>query len=126
MNTTSTHRSGTELVDLSQLIRVPVRVPLVAPFFEMPAHLLLHQQGIVTQVHDAIRDSILETAILADHMVKVEPRGLYGERSTGGVDGLVDIIKQGPAEPSATGVARRRQYSLIAVAPLRAAAAAAA
>ena len=44
--------------------------------------------------------SILETAILADHMVKVEPRGLYGERSTGGVDGLVDIIKQGPAEPS--------------------------
>ena len=54
---------------------------------------------------DAIRDSILETAILADHMVKVEPRGLHGERSIGGVDGLIDIIKQGPAEPSATGVA---------------------
>ena len=38
-------------------------------------------------------------------MVKVEPRGLYGERGIGGVDGLVDIIKQGPTEPSATGVA---------------------
>ena len=38
-------------------------------------------------------------------MVKVEPRGLYGERYTGGVDGLVDIIKYGPTEPSATGVA---------------------
>ena len=29
----------------------------------------------------------------------------YGERYTGGVDGLVDIIKHGPTEPSATGVA---------------------
>ena len=77
----------------------------IAPFFEMPAHLLLAQRGIVTQIHDAIRDSILETAILADHMVKVEPRGVYGERHHGGVDGLVDLVKYGPVEPSATGVA---------------------
>ena len=83
-------------------MHLPCRIAL---FFEMPAHLLLHQQGIATQVHGAIRDSILETAILADHMVKVEPRGLYGERRTRGVDGLVDIIKYGPTEPSATGVA---------------------
>ena len=92
--------------DFALCLRARMHLPCrIAPFFEMPAHLLLHQQGIATRVHDAIRDSILETAILADHMVKVEPRGLYGERSIGGVDGLIDIVKQGPAEPSATGVA---------------------
>ena len=63
--------------------------------YPMPAHHLLLQRGVATQVHDAIRDSILETAILSDHMVKVEPRGLYGEQGTGGVDGVVDIIRQG-------------------------------
>ena len=47
----------------------------------------------------------METAILADHMVKVEPRGVYGERRLGGVDGLVDLVKHGPVEPTASGVA---------------------
>ena len=92
--------------DFALCLRARMHLPCrIAPFFEMPAHHLLHQRGVATQVHDAIRDSILETAILADHMVKVEPRGLYGERGTGGVDGVVDIIQQGPVEPSATGVA---------------------
>ena len=38
-------------------------------------------------------------------MLKVEPHGVYGERWRGGVDGLVDLVKYGPIEPTATGVA---------------------
>ena len=63
--------------DFALCLRARMHLPCrIAPFFEMPAHhLLLHQRGIVTQVHDAIRDLILETAVLADHVVKAEPQG---------------------------------------------------
>ena len=66
--------------DFVLCLRARMHLPCpIAPFFETPAHhLLLQQRGIVTQVHDAILDSILETSILADHMVKAEPRGQYG------------------------------------------------
>ena len=65
----------------------------------------MFQRGIATQVHDHTRDSTIETAILADHMAKVEPQGIYGETHNGGVDGIVDIMQYGPVEPSASAVA---------------------
>ena len=46
---------------------------------------------LVSQVHDAIWDSVLETAVLADHMVKMEPCGMYGNTNHRGVDGLIDV-----------------------------------
>ena len=39
---------------------------------------LIRQQGIVIAAHNAIRDSILETAALADHFVQAEATELYG------------------------------------------------
>ena len=92
--------------DFALCLRARMHLPSrIAPFFNMPAHLLMFQRGIATQVHDHIRDSITETAILADHMAKVEPQGIYGETHNGGVDGIMDIMQHGPVEPSASAVA---------------------
>ena len=69
--------------DFALSLRARMHLPCrIAPFYNMPAHLLLSQNGVATYVHNAIRDSICETAILADHAVRVEQRGVYGERHT--------------------------------------------
>ena len=43
--------------DFALCLHVRMHLPCrIAPFFKMPAHLLLAQRGIVTKIHDAIRD----------------------------------------------------------------------
>ena len=49
---------------------------------------LIRQQGIVIAAHNAIRDSILETAALADHFVQAEATELYDSPTR--VDGVIE------------------------------------
>ena len=57
-----------------------------------PAHELLRQQGITIAAHNAIRDSVLESAALAlaDHFVKAEPTDLYDGPTR--VDGICEPL----------------------------------
>ena len=63
------------------------------------ALLLVLQRGVAIHVHGATRDSLLETATMADHVAKVEPHGTYGERHHGGVD-VLPTFKVRPPQPS--------------------------
>ena len=60
---------------------------MLGPLRDTPAHELLRQQGITIAAHNAIRDSALESAALADHFVKAEPADLYDGPTR--VDGII-------------------------------------
>ena len=52
-----------------------------------PTTAAARQQGITIAAHNAIRDSVLESAALADHFVKAEPTDLYDGPTR--VDGII-------------------------------------
>ena len=92
--------------DFSLNLRARMQLPtLLAPFHSLPVHRLLSQTGIATQVHNALRDSILSSAALADHAVKQEPVGIYGLGQRTGVDGIIERDPPtGPVLPRAAGI----------------------
>ena len=70
-------------------LRAHLQLPcMLGPLRETPAHVLMHQQGITIAAHNAIRDSVLESAALADHFVKAEPTDLYEGPTR--VDGIIE------------------------------------
>ena len=88
---------------------------LLAPFHSLPVHTMLSQTGIATQVHDAIRDSILTSAALADHAVKQEPVGIYGLGQRAGVDGIIERVPPiGPVLPRAAGLIVSSRHGKVA------------
>ena len=80
-------RAADYALSLRARLQLPARM---APFWDTPAHRLLSQTTVATKVHNAIRDSILTTAALAEHAVKLEPRNAYGCKGDEGVDGIVE------------------------------------
>ena len=95
--------------DFSLNLRARMQLPaLLAPFHSVPVHHMLSQTGIATQVHDAVRDSILTSAALADHAVKQEPVGIYGLGQRTGVDGIIERDPPiGPVLPGQQGLSFR-------------------